>query len=164
MNAPILLAPEDARAWLDEHEPSQPVGVAVGCFDLLHVGHLRMLQAAREAGYFVLVALNSDESIRALKGPMRPMVPLTERAELVAGLSAVDLVTSFDATEASGLLRILQPRALLKGTDRTPETVPEHDLMLELGGSVLFLGDPKQHASSDLAARLHEEADRGRPD
>lgn len=157
MTAPVLLDAFAAEEWLASRREGQRVGVAVGCFDLLHVGHVRLLAEARGAVDLVVVALNTDASVRALKGDARPLVPLEERAEVLAQLRSVDLVTSFGDATAHGLLEMLRPEALLKGTDRTPETVPERELVEGYGGELLFLGDPKEHASSALAARLGNE-------
>ena len=157
MTAPVLLDAVAAGEWLASRRDGQRVGVAVGCFDLLHVGHVRLLAEARGAVDLVVVALNTDASVRALKGDARPLVPLEERAEVLGQLRSVDLVTSFGDPTAHGLLELLRPEALLKGTDRTPETVPERELVEGYGGELLFLGDPKEHASSALAARLGNE-------
>lgn len=157
MTAPVLLDAFAAEEWLASRREGQRVGVAVGCFDLLHVGHVRLLAEARGAVDLVVVALNTDASVRALKGDARPLVRLEERAEVLAQLRSVDLVTSFGDATAHGLLEMLRPEALLKGTDRTPETVPERELVEGYGGELLFLGDPKEHASSALAARLGNE-------
>ena len=157
MTAPVLLDAIAAEEWLASRRDGHRVGVAVGCFDLLHVGHVRLLAEARGAVDLVVVALNTDASVRALKGEARPLVPLEERAEVLAQLRSVDLVTSFGDATAHGLLELLRPEALLKGTDRTPETVPERELVEGYGGELLFLGDPKEHASSALAARLGNE-------
>lgn len=157
MTAPVLLDAVAAGEWLASRRDGQRVGVAVGCFDLLHVGHVRLLAEARGAVDLIVVALNTDASVRALKGDARPLVPLEERAEVLAQLRSVDLVTSFGDATAHGLLELLRPEALLKGTDRTPETVPERELVEGYGGELLFLGDPKEHASSALAARLGNE-------
>lgn len=157
MTAPVLLDAVAAEEWLASRRDGQRVGVAVGCFDLLHVGHVRLLAEARGAVDLIVVALNTDASVRALKGDARPLVPLEERAEVLAQLRSVDLVTSFGDATAHGLLELLRPEALLKGTDRTPETVPERELVEGYGGELLFLGDPKEHASSALAARLGNE-------
>jgi rfaE bifunctional protein nucleotidyltransferase chain/domain len=162
VTATVLLEAPTAAEWLAARREGLRVGVAVGCFDLLHVGHARLLADARRAVDLVVVALNTDASVRALKGEGRPLVPLEERAELLAELRTVDLVTSFEGTTAHELLEALRPEALLKGTDRTPETVPERELVERLGGEVLFLGDPKEHASSALAARLESPAADGR--
>ena len=129
------------------------VVLANGCFDLLHVGHLRYLADARSRGDFLVVALNTDESVRALKGPERPLVPLVERAELVAGLRCVDAVTSFAERDLEQTLRALRPQVHAKGTDYTPETVPERGEDRELGIEVAICGDAKARSSTELAGR-----------
>lgn len=153
MSAPILLDANEARAHLARLPDSPTIGLAVGCFDLLHLGHVRMLIAARERVDHIVVALNTDASVRGLKGEGRPLVPLNERAELIAALHCVDLVTSFDAPTAHDLIDLLQPRVLIKGTDRTLATVPEAAQMASIQGEVLFLGDQKTRSSTKLAAR-----------
>ncbi len=123
---------------------------ANGCFDLLHVGHLRYLQGAKAAGDLLVVALNSDASVRHLKGPRRPLMPLKERAELIGALSCVDYVTSFKEATAEASLRALKPDIQAKGTDYTVDNVPEAGLMRALGGRVVITGDPKGHSTTAL--------------
>ena len=130
------------------------VAFANGLFDLLHVGHLRYLQAARREGDLLVVGLNSDRSARELKGPDRPIVPQAERAELVAGFGCVDYVTIFDDRTVEPLLRALRPDVHCKGTDYTVETVPERGIALELGIRIAIVGDPKDHATRDLIRQI----------
>lgn len=143
--------------------------LANGLFDLLHVGHVRYLEAARAEGRSLVVALNSDRSARALKGPSRPVVPLEERLEMVAALRCVDWVTWFDEENVEGLLRRLRPEAHAKGTDYTVDSVPEREVARSLGIRTVIVGDPKRHASSEMIERLRsspssrEEAPRGGP-
>ena len=125
-----------------------------GGFDLLHVGHLRLLEAAAEWGDFLVVALNDDDSLRGLKGPDRPLVSLAERAELVAALRPVALVTSFHEPTVERVLRRLQPQVHAKGTDYTEDTLPEAAIDRELGIEMAFVGDPKNHGTTQLATRL----------
>jgi D-glycero-beta-D-manno-heptose 1-phosphate adenylyltransferase len=128
---------------------------ANGGFDLLHVGHLRYLQAARAEADALLVAVNSDASIGRLKGPGRPVVPEGERAELVAGLAPVDLVVIFDEPTPAALLAQLQPEVHCKGTDYgSPERVPEYEVVRAYGGRTALVGDPKDHATTELIARI----------
>jgi D-glycero-beta-D-manno-heptose 1-phosphate adenylyltransferase len=128
---------------------------ANGGFDLLHVGHLRYLQAARAEADALLVAVNSDASIGRLKGPGRPVVPEDERAELVAGLAPVDLVVIFDEPTPAALLAELRPEVHCKGTDYgSPERVPEYQVVRAYGGRTALVGDPKDHATTDLIARI----------
>ena len=127
---------------------------ANGCFDLLHVGHVRYLQSARAEGDVLVVGVNSDSSVRALKGPGRPTLPEGARAELLAALESVDYVVIFDELTAEEVMRELRPNVQCKGTDYTPETVTERGLMKSLGGSVRIVGDPKSHATRDLLAEI----------
>lgn len=125
-----------------------------GAFDLLHVGHVRALEHARRLGGCLIVGINSDSSVRAYKGPGRPVVPEGERAELVAALRCVDAVCIFDEPAPGALIRIVRPDVHAKGRDYSPETVPEGDLVRELGGRVEIVGDPKDHSSTDLIQRV----------
>ncbi len=127
-----------------------------GGFDLLHVGHVRTLRGARELGDVLVVALNSDASIKRNKGPKLPIVPASERAELVAALACVDLVTVFDDPTVDGLLLRLKPHVHAKGTDYTKETVPERVTVLGYGGEIAITGDPKAHSTSWLIKRIRE--------
>ncbi len=130
------------------------VALANGLFDLLHVGHLRYLEAARREADVLVVAVNSDESARALRGPSRPIVPAVERAELLAALRCVDYVTIFDETTVVPVLRDLRPDVHCKGTDYTADSVPEAGAARELGIRVAIVGDPKRHATSNLLERI----------
>ncbi len=145
-----LLAQERARG--------KRVALTNGCFDVLHVGHVRLLAGARSHGDVLVVALNDDASVRANKGPDRPWVPLAERMELVAALEGVDYVTSFGEPTAANLLQALRPDVHVKGTDWTPDTVPERQVVLAYGGRLAIAGDPKRHASSALIERLRRAA------
>ncbi|MCA9519695.1 MAG: adenylyltransferase/cytidyltransferase family protein [Myxococcales bacterium] len=129
----------------------QRLVLANGVFDLLHVGHVRYLEAARQLGDRLLVAINDDESTRALKGPGRPVVPAKERAELVASLRVVDHVVLFGGEQLLEIIRVLRPDVQAKGTDYTEETIPEAPLVRSLGGRVAIVGDPKEHHSRELA-------------
>jgi rfaE bifunctional protein nucleotidyltransferase chain/domain len=132
--------------------------VANGAFDLLHAGHVRYLQAAKELvpGGLLIVGVNSDASVRASKGPRRPVVPQGERAEIIDALRCVDRVVLFDEPTASALLTALKPDLHVKGTDYTAESVPERELVARLGGRTVIAGDPKGHSTTDLLARLRE--------
>jgi len=130
---------------------------ANGCFDLLHVGHLRYLQGAKAAGGskgVLVVALNTDAGVRKLKGPLRPLMKLAERAELVGALACVDYVTAFPEATASVTLKALRPQVQAKGTDYSADSVPEAALMRSLGGRVVITGDPKDHSTSALIAKV----------
>ena len=130
------------------------VVVANGAFDLLHVGHVRYLSAARDLGDVLFVAVNSDASVRGLKGPSRPVIPERERIEILAGLSAVDWLVTFDEPTVAEVLRELRPHVHAKGTDYTPDTVPERAVVAEWGGRTEICGDPKDHATTDLISRI----------
>jgi rfaE bifunctional protein nucleotidyltransferase chain/domain len=140
------LAPLVAR-WRAE---GQRITLANGCFDLLHVGHVRYLEGARALGGKLLVALNSDESVRRLKGPGRPAMPEQERAEIVAALASVDAVVIFPEPDVRALIREVHPDIQAKGTDYTADSVPERDEVLAYGGRVAIVGDPKDHSTSEL--------------
>lgn len=127
---------------------------ANGCFDLLHVGHVRYLEAARALGDLLVVGVNSDEQARALKGEGRPFVNERERAELVASLRAVDLVTIFHEPTVEALLLAIRPDIHAKGTDYTEESVPERDVVRSYGGRVRIVGDPKDHSSTEMVRRV----------
>jgi rfaE bifunctional protein nucleotidyltransferase chain/domain len=129
------------------------VVLANGCFDVLHVGHVRYLESAKAQGDLLVVALNTDRSVRANKGAGRPLLPLAERAELVAALRAVDCVTSFDEATLEATLRCLVPDVHAKGSDYTRENVPEAAVDRELGIEIAICGDPKDHSSSELIRR-----------
>ena len=127
---------------------------ANGCFDLLHVGHVRYLEAARREADRLIVAVNDDRSMRGLKGPNRPILPEADRAELVAALRAVDYVVIFPEPTVTPLLELLKPEVHCKGTDYTVETVPERDTVRAYGGRIAIVGDPKDHSTRNLLARL----------
>lgn len=124
-----------------------------GCFDLLHVGHVRYFRAARELGGRLIVAVNSDASVRQLKGEGRPRVPQEERAEVLAALQDVDAVTIFNAPDVRELVRLIRPDIHAKGTDYTEASVPERDVVIACGGRVAIVGDPKDHSTSELLQR-----------
>jgi D-glycero-beta-D-manno-heptose 1-phosphate adenylyltransferase len=124
--------------------------LANGNFDLLHVGHVRYLHGAKQLGGRLVVAINSDESVRALKGEERPIMPADERAEIVAALADVDAVVIFPELDVRALIREIRPDVHAKGTDYTIDTVPESDAVLEYGGRVAIVGDPKNHSTSDI--------------
>ncbi|MGH7267613.1 MAG: adenylyltransferase/cytidyltransferase family protein [Candidatus Rokuibacteriota bacterium] len=130
------------------------VVLANGCFDLLHVGHVRYLTAARELGDLLIVALNADVSVRRLKGAGRPLMPAAERAEILASLAAVDHVVVFDDDTADRLVRRLRPDVHAKGTDYTRESVPERESVRAAGGQVAIAGDAKEHSTRDLIALI----------
>jgi rfaE bifunctional protein nucleotidyltransferase chain/domain len=127
---------------------------ANGCFDLLHVGHIRYLQAAREEGDVLIVGVNSDRAVRALKGPGRPLLPAEARAELVAALESVDHVVIFDDLTAENILLELRPDVHCKGTDYSADTVPERAVVESFGGVVRIVGDAKRHSTRDILAEI----------
>lgn len=126
------------------------ITLANGCFDLLHVGHVRYLHAARELGGKVVVAVNSDESVRALKGEGRPLMPAEERAEILAALADVDAVVVFSEKDVRAIIREIRPEFHAKGTDYTAETVPERAEVEACGGRVVIVGDPKNHSATEI--------------
>ena len=130
------------------------VVLANGVFDVLHVGHLRYLRAAKRLGDVLVVAVNSDRSTRRLKGPGRPLVPAADRARLVAALEPVNWVTVFDRSDVGHVIRALRPAVHAKGTDYTTDTVPERDVARACGVRVRIVGDRKRHATRDLIARM----------
>lgn len=127
---------------------------ANGAFDLLHVGHVRYLEAAKREADRLIVAINDDRSVRGLKGANRPVLPQDDRAELVAALRAVDYVVIFSEPTVTPLLESLRPAVHCKGTDYTVETVPERATVRGYGGRIAIVGDPKDHSTSDLLTRL----------
>ncbi len=127
---------------------------ANGCFDVLHVGHVRYLQGARTLGDILIVGINSDEQVAMQKGAGRPVLPANERAEIVASLESVTYVTIFNEPTVSELLLALKPDIHAKGTDYTTDTVPERDVVRSYGGEVAIVGDPKDHSTSAIIARL----------
>lgn len=132
----------------------EAVTLANGCFDLFHVGHVRYLRAARKLGGRLVVAINSDESVRALKGEGRPLMPAEERAEIVAALADVDAVIIFAERDVRALVREIRPDVHAKGTDYTAESVPERDTVIECGGRVEIVGDPKDHSATEIIRNL----------
>ena len=130
------------------------IAFANGAFDLLHVGHTRYLEGARREADRLIVAINSDRSVRGLKGPHRPILAEADRAELVAALRAVDYVVIFDEPTVAPLLELLKPDVHCKGTDYTVDTVPERETVRAYGGRIAIVGDPKDHSTTDLLSRL----------
>ena len=130
------------------------ITLANGTFDLLHVGHVRYLRGAKALGGKLVVAINSDESVRTLKGEGRPIMPEDERAEIVAALADVDIVVIFPELDVRAVIREIRPDVQTKGTDYTEDSVPERDAVAEYGGRVVIVGDPKDHSSSEII-RLH---------
>jgi len=155
VNAAGKIAPLDqvAQRLRDERARGRRIVLANGVFDLLHVGHVRYLEAARQLGEILVVAVNSDRSARLSKGDGRPLVPERERAELIGALACVDLVLIFDEPDVRAVIRALRPEVHAKGTDYTPLTVPERTEVESYGGRVEIVGDPKRHSSTELINR-----------
>ena len=128
----------------------ESITLANGCFDLLHVGHVRYLRAAKALGGRLIVAVNSDDSVRALKGEGRPLMPAEERAEILSALEDVDAVIIFPERDVRALIREIRPDVQAKGTDYTADSVPERDVVAESGGRVEIVGDPKDHSASEI--------------
>lgn len=151
----VLTLPETRERIAALKAQGKKVAFANGHFDLLHVGHLRYLQAAKAEGDVLVVGLNDDSSVERLKGPGRPVVPAAERAELLAALEPVDFVVIFDGDTPAPLLADLRPDVHCKGTDYgTPERVPEYEVVRSYGGRTALVGDPKDHATSDLIGKV----------
>ncbi len=153
-NAPILLEPELAAALELERDAGRTIAFANGCFDVLHVGHIRYLQGASRVADVLVVGVNSDGSVRELKGEGRPVMPENERAELIAAIRGVGYVTIFGERTPARLIERLKPDYQCKGTDYTPESVPEGDLVRSYGGRVVIVGDPKDHSTSEILRKL----------
>jgi D-glycero-beta-D-manno-heptose 1-phosphate adenylyltransferase len=145
---------EQRERWRAE---GKTVALANGVFDLIHVGHVRYLEGAKELADCLVVAVNSDASTRAYKGPGRPHIPEGERAEMVAALACTDRVMVFDEPNVRNIIRALKPDVHVKGTDYTPDTIPEGDEVRAYGGRVAVAGDPKNHSTTELAQRLQAE-------
>ncbi|HWG58753.1 MAG TPA: adenylyltransferase/cytidyltransferase family protein [Candidatus Acidoferrales bacterium] len=155
-----ILSRDGLPEILDEHRHAgRRIVLANGVFDLLHAGHARYLAAARAEGDVLVVAINSDSGTRKLKGEGRPILTERARAALIAALGCVSYVVIFDEPDVRPLLRELRPDVHAKGTDYTPETVPERDVAATLGIRVAIVGDPKGHSTRDLLARLRREHD-----
>jgi rfaE bifunctional protein nucleotidyltransferase chain/domain len=142
----------------DEHARGRSVVLTNGCFDILHAGHVRYLEGAKREGDALVVGINSDASVRKLKGTGRPILPEQARAELVAALRVVDYVVIFGEEDAGALLRELCPDVHAKGTDYTGETVPERRVAAALGIRVAIVGDPKDHSTRELLKSIREQA------
>ena len=155
MSARITPDYRDLAAVLEvERRAGKTLALTNGCFDLLHVGHVRMIREAAALADLLVVALNDDASTRANKGLDRPVLPLAERMEVIAAIAGVAFVTSFGEATAAEILAMLRPDFYVKGTDWTPDTVPERTVVAAYGGSIVIAGDEKHRASSDLIARM----------
>lgn len=157
MSEEKILTLELLRERLGEHRRrGQRIVLANGCFDFLHVGHVRYLEGARREGDILVVGVNDDAGVRALKGAGRPLLNARDRARLVAALESVDYVTIFAEPTVTPLIEALRPDVHAKGTDYTPETVPEREAVRAVGGRVAIVGDPKHHSTRDLLAAIRE--------
>jgi rfaE bifunctional protein nucleotidyltransferase chain/domain len=150
----LLSLKELKQRVADARKNGAHIVFANGCFDVLHVGHVRYLEGARRLGDILIVGINSDEQVAMQKGPGRPVLPASERAEIIASLESVTYVTIFAEPTVSELLLALKPDVHAKGTDYTTETVPERDVVRSYGGEVAIVGDPKDHSTSVIIARL----------
>ena len=156
LSAPIL-SREELKVFADDiRAMGEKLILANGCFDLVHAGHIRYLGGAKELGGQLLVAVNSDRQVRRLKGEGRPVTPENERAEIIAAFRFVDAVTIFDEPTVEEVIRTVRPDSHAKGTDYTTDSVPEREIVRELGGQVAIVGDPKDHSSTDFLAALKQ--------
>ena len=146
----ILTRDELQKQVAEWRHTGESIILTNGGFDLLHVGHVRYLRAAKKLGGRLVVAVNSDASVRALKGEGRPLVPAEERAEILAALADVDAVVIFPERDVRAIIREIRPDVHAKGTDYTVENVPERDDVLACGGRVLIVGDPKDHSTTEI--------------
>lgn len=163
MNAKVISRKDVGALGERLRREGRRVAFANGCFDLLHVGHVRYLEAAREQGDVLVVGVNSDHAVEALKGRGRPLLHAQARAEIVAALAAVDYVVVFDDVTAEGILRDLRPHVHCKGTDYTADTVPERGVMDKLNGVVRIVGDAKSHSTRELLAEIVKSVSRRTP-
>jgi D-glycero-beta-D-manno-heptose 1-phosphate adenylyltransferase len=150
-----IVGMDELLAWARETRArGETIAFANGCFDILHVGHVRYLRASAEEADRLIVALNDDKSVEQLKGAGRPILPAAARAELVAALKPVDRVIVFSETTVADLLRAIKPDVHCKGTDYTVDSVPERQVVLDYGGRTAIVGDPKNHSTRDLLKQI----------
>ena len=152
------LVPRDRVAELADRwrREGHAVTLANGCFDVIHVGHVRYLHGAKALGGKLIVGINADDTVRQLKGEGRPRIPANERAEILAALADVDAVVIFSEKDVRALIREIRPDVHAKGTDYTAESVPERDEVIAAGGRVASVGDPKDHSSADMLRQWTE--------
>lgn len=155
MNAPILDERQLADALAKERSAGKTIAFANGCFDVLHVGHLRYLQDAAKQADVLVVGINGDESVRELKGAGRPVMSEAERAELISAIRDVSYVTIFHDRSPGRLIGDLKPDVHCKGTDYTPDSVPEAEIVRAYGGRVAIVGDAKEHSTSEMLRRMN---------
>jgi len=159
MNAPILTEAELAGALATERKHGHTIAFANGCFDVLHVGHIRYLQDAARQADVLVVGVNGDESVRGLKGEGRPVMNERERAEIISAIRGVSYVTIFHEQSPARLLGDLKPDFHCKGTDYTADSVPERDVVTAYGGKVVIVGDPKDHSTTEILQRMRRDND-----
>ena len=150
----ILREPELAEALERERAAGKTIAFANGCFDVLHVGHIRYLQDASRVADVLVVGVNGDDSVRVLKGEGRPVMPEDERAEIIDSIRCVSYVTVFDEKSPARLLQTLKPDFQCKGTDYTADSVPEGEIVRAYGGKVVIVGDPKDHSTTEVLAKM----------
>jgi rfaE bifunctional protein nucleotidyltransferase chain/domain len=154
-----IVSREELRRVVEQwRKNGDKVVLTNGCFDLLHVGHIRYLHAAKKLGGRVVVALNSDTSVRDLKGHGRPLMNEQERAEILAALTDVDAVVIFPEPDVRAIIREIHPDVQAKGTDYTADSVPEHDEVVSYGGRVAIVGDPKDHSTTEFLEQIRDDA------
>lgn len=154
MNAPILMDDALLDVLAEERAAGKSIAFANGCFDVLHVGHIRYLQDAARVADVLVVGVNGDASVRKLKGEGRPVMPEDERAEIISAIRGVTYVTIFHEESPSRLLQMLRPDFQCKGTDYTADSVPEADIVKAYGGKVVIVGDPKDHSTTEMLRRM----------
>lgn len=154
MNAPLLDERELVEALARERTAGKTIAFANGVFDILHVGHVRYIQDASRVADVLVVAVNGDDSVRAIKGEGRPLTPERERAELVAAIRGVAYVTIFSESSPARLLQVLKPDFQCKGTDYTADSVPEAEIVRAYGGRVVIVGDPKDHSTTEMLGEM----------
>ena len=157
MNAPVLNERDLADAIARERAAGRTIAFANGCFDMLHVGHIRYLQAAANEADVLVVGINGDESVCELKGAGRPLMNEAERAEIIAAIRGVSYVTIFSDRSPGRLIGDLKPDVHCKGTDYTPDSVPEADIVRSYGGRIAIVGDPKNHSTTELLEKLRQQ-------
>jgi len=157
MNAPVITESELITAVDKERRRGRSIAFANGCFDLLHVGHIRYLQDAARQADVLIVGVNGDDSVCKLKGPGRPVMAEQERAELISAIRGVSYVTIFREESPARLLGVIRPDVHCKGTDYTAESVPERDVVQSYGGRVAIVGDAKNHSTSEILRRMRDE-------
>jgi D-glycero-beta-D-manno-heptose 1-phosphate adenylyltransferase len=154
LNAPVLNEEELTTALASERKNGKKIAFANGCFDVLHVGHIRYLQDAAKIADVLVVGVNGDASVGVLKGEGRPLMPQSERAEIISAIRGVSYVTIFDENSPARLLGVLRPDFQCKGTDYTADSVPERDVVNAYGGQVIIVGDPKDHSTTAVLEKM----------